>query len=283
MNSPRHRQSHDENAGTARAIVVAALVAGTALAAVGVWWAKRPRSSASSQTAQESGTSAEPQSDEPQGADSRPRARTTAPIAPNRAETPPNAEPVVIVAPNDEIATGLAQAAALAQTDPAEARRYLAQLAERFPRNERILSALATLLDGTDDVRAREVAQRCLEVNPSNVRCNTVVFTTFARAGDYDAGLPYVVECIRTDATDTGCLSALLDARVHRGELEEARAVSDRIHEQTDGGFAVYASAQVAEASGHGADALHGYQEACAAGIDAGCARAAMLVADGGR
>ncbi|MEI8255475.1 MAG: hypothetical protein WCJ30_07355 [Deltaproteobacteria bacterium] len=182
-----------------------------------------------------------------------------------------------------EVDLMLAQAALLAETDPAEARRVLQQLLERHPRSERVLSALASSLDGTDDERARDVARRCLEVNAGNIRCNTVMFSTYVRVGDYDAGLPYINECIRADSTDIRCMTALLDSRLHRGEIAEAQAVSERIRERDDGGVGVFAMAQVAEASGQSADALREYQSACAQGYDAGCARAAALSAAGGR
>lgn len=267
---------------TARIVVAVLIIACIAIVVAGARWFTRPRprpttNDVASTDSRETPTRETTPVEEPAF-----HPRAAAPVVQSPIEAPINPTPTAL-APVDEIASGLAQAAALGATDPAEARRFLEQLASRFPRNERILTALAMSLDGSDDVRARTIAQRCLEVNPTNVRCNTVMFTTFARAGDYDAGIPYVNACISTDATDTHCILALLEARVHRGELEEARAVSDRLREQTDGGLAVYATAQLAEASGQGADALRAYRDACSAGVEMACARATALAADAGR
>jgi hypothetical protein len=207
---------------------------------------------------------------------------SVAPSAPSPTVQEPTAPaPTVPANAVDEVEAMLAQAQRLAETDPAEARRVLEQLAQRFPRNERVLSALASSLDGTDDERARDAARRCLEVNPGSVRCNTVMFSTYLRAGDYDAGLPYIFDCIRADSSDPRCATALLESRIHRGELAEAQAVSERIREHDDGGLGAFAAASVAEATGHTADALRDYQSACSQGYDAGCARAAALNAAG--
>ena len=197
---------------------------------------------------------------------------------PNELPAEAPAAPTPLDAGNDW-QTALAQAQQLALTDAAEARRLLEQLAERFPRNERVLTALASSLDGTDDERARDVARRCLEVNISSVRCNTVMFSTYDRAGDYDAGLPYIIECIRADSNDMHCLAGLLESRIHRGESLQALAVSDRIRERDDGGFGVYATGRAAEASGQTEAAIREYQRACSLGYDAGCAQAAALSA----
>jgi Tfp pilus assembly protein PilF len=168
--------------------------------------------------------------------------------------------------------------------DPKRARASLLRALELEPKNERALRMLASraLIDENHE-EAREMAGRCIAVNPSNAWCSQVLeYAPRHVAADLKAPLERVHDCLEKEQDNLLCLAAKADLSFTTGNRADASAAVERLVAlKTSLPGVRDLEARLEAWSGNYAEARALFDTACAYRSQQSCFRAEVLRSQG--
>jgi len=133
-------------------------------------------------------------------------------------------------------------------------------------------------LEKEDYAAALQLAQKCLEMDPSSRDCFDVEGMVAGRTGDFATERILTEECLYDDPNDVGCLESIAKLDAMDGQFDSAQRAADRLRQLAPNSTSsALADAIIADFSGDRATALNDYEQACSRGQEYACFRAQDL------
>jgi Tfp pilus assembly protein PilF len=119
---------------------------------------------------------------------------------------------------------------------------------------------------------AREYANRCVNVNPGNIACHSILIESASQDGTPEQVTRYLLDCQAADHENGSCLKSMVTRYLYSGDYPMAAEALELLVERDPASPQSHLlRAQYFDKTGDTAAALEQYREACALGLEIGC------------